>query len=549
MKVIIDFFKGIFGQSGSGSSQVTAEKTVEKPRRQRQRPENRQRPKRDGEKHKGGREKQRQRDRERPPKKAWSLDQFPVEPEEGKTRFHDLDLPLSLMHAIADLDFKFCTPIQAETLPGTLAGKDITGRAQTGTGKTAAFLITILAKVIRNPIKKKRANGTPRALIIAPTRELVIQIAKDCRELSKYAHVRTITIFGGMDYRKQKEKLSKQRIDIMVATPGRLLDFVSQKIINLREVEVMVIDEADRMLDMGFIPAVRKIIRSTPPKEKRQTLLFSATLTPEVTDLASRWTRDAVSVEIEPEQVAVDSVEQIVYIVTYEDKKALLLNLLSKKDVQRAIVFANRRDDTWALAELFDKYGIDCEVLSGDVPQKKRLRTLDSFKAGKIRLLVATDVAGRGIHVDGLDHVINYTLPYDPEDYVHRIGRTGRAGKTGTSISFASEEDAFQIPAIEEFLGQKLPCTTPEDEWLEMPEAPERKPGEIRERRRPQRGRSGSGGGQRGRSGSRNGGGRRRNSGDRQRNDNNKNQNRQRNSGKKKSHKPRKEEGDPSNAG
>ena len=498
MKSFIDFFKGIFGQSGA-KTDATATKEVAEKKQRKPRPDNRQRPNRKNKNQQGQRDRKRRPDRERPPKTPWTLDKFPVEPQEDKTRFHDLDLPLTLMRAIADLEFKYCTPIQAETLPSTLAGKDMTGRAQTGTGKTAAFLITILARIIRNPIKAKRRNGTPRALIIAPTRELVIQIAKDCRELSKYSQAKTITIFGGMDYRKQKEKLSNQRIDIMVATPGRLLDFVSQKIIDLRQVEVMVIDEADRMLDMGFIPAVRKIIRSTPPKDQRQTLLFSATLTPEVTDLASRWTRDAVSVEIEPEQVAVDSVEQIVYIVTYEDKKALLLNLLSKKDVQRAIVFANRRDDTWSLAELFDKYGIDCEVLSGDVPQKKRLRTLDDFKAGKIRLLVATDVAGRGIHVDGLDHVINYTLPYDPEDYVHRIGRTGRAGKTGTSISFASEEDAFQIPAIEEFLGQKLPCTTPDDDWLVMPEAPERKPGEIRERRRPQRGR-----GQGGRGGSRN---------------------------------------------
>jgi ATP-dependent RNA helicase RhlB len=220
------------------------------------------------------------------------------------------------------------------------------------------------------------------------------------------------------------------------------------------------------MLDMGFIPDVRKIIYSTPHKSKRQTLLFSATLTPEVNRLSEQWTRNPVTVEIEPEQVAVDTVQQLVYIVTNEEKLALLYNILTQKNLDRVIVFCNRKDETRRLADLLTRYKINCAILSGDIRQQTRVRTLERFKAGKLRVLVATDVAGRGIHIEGMDHVINYTLPRDPEDYVHRIGRTGRAGSVGTSISFADEDDSFYIPAIEELLGNPLPCNYPEQEWL-----------------------------------------------------------------------------------
>jgi ATP-dependent RNA helicase RhlB len=225
------------------------------------------------------------------------------------------------------------------------------------------------------------------------------------------------------------------------------------------------------MLDMGFIPDVRKIIRSTPPKNERQTLLFSATLTQEITRLASQWTRDPVIVEIEPEQVAVDTVEQIVYIVTVSNKFALLFNIIHQQNLSRVLVFCNRRDEVRSLTEMLTRHGINCDMLSGEVPQKKRIRRLDEFRKGKIQVLVATDVAGRGIHIEGMDHVINYTLPHDPEDYVHRIGRTGRAGATGTSVSFADEKDAFYIPAIEEFIDQKLNCTEPKEDWLIMPKS------------------------------------------------------------------------------
>jgi ATP-dependent RNA helicase RhlB len=413
----------------------------------------------------------------RPPEKAepWNPDSFQVPPMAGKTRFHDLGLPEPVMHAIADLGFQYCTPIQAEILPSTLQGKDATGRAQTGTGKTAAFIITVISQMIHKPASAKRPTGTPRILVLAPTRELVLQIADEARALAKYTPFSVVNVFGGMDYEKQRKQLVIRKADIVVATPGRLLDFKRRKDIDLGHVEVVIIDEADRMLDMGFIPDVRKIIYSTPHKSKRQTLLFSATLTPEVTRLTEQWTRSPVKVEIEPEQVAVDSVDQIVYIVTTDEKYALLYNIIMHKNLERVIVFCNRKDETRRLAELLSRYQINCAILSGDVRQQTRIHTLDKFKAGKIRVLVATDVAGRGIHIEGMDHVINYTLPRDPEDYVHRIGRTGRAGSEGTSISFADEEDSFYIPAIEKLIGNDLPCIYPGEELLaELPPAKRR---------------------------------------------------------------------------
>jgi ATP-dependent RNA helicase RhlB len=407
----------------------------------------------------------------------WRSESFDVSPMEGKSRFHDLGLPEPLMHAIADLGFQYCTPIQAEILPSTLQGKDATGRAQTGTGKTAAFIITVITHMTRKPASAKRPTGTPRILVIAPTRELVLQIADEARALAKYTPFSVVSVFGGMDYEKQRKQLGRQKTDIVVATPGRLLDFKRRKDIDLSQVEIVIIDEADRMLDMGFIPDVRKIIYSTPHKSKRQTLLFSATLTPEVTRLTEQWTRSPVTVEIKPEQVAVDSVEQIVYIVTNEGKHALLYNIITQKNLERVIVFCNRKDETRRLADLLSRYQINCAILSGDVRQNIRIRTLDDFKDGKIRVLVATDVAGRGIHIEGMDHVINYTLPRDPEDYVHRIGRTGRAGAAGTSISFADEEDSFAIPAIEKLIGNELPCIYPAEEWLApLPPPPKGKP-------------------------------------------------------------------------
>jgi len=395
------------------------------------------------------------------------------------------------MRAIFELGYRYCTPIQAEILPSTLSGKDASGRAQTGTGKTAAFLISTFTRLHRSQLKGKRRSGTPRVLILAPTRELVLQIAEEAEAMAKYLDMQIVTIFGGMDYEKQKRQLHGAAIDIVVATPGRLLDFQRHKDLFLTQVEVLIIDEADRMLDMGFIPDVRKIVHSTPPKSKRQTLLFSATLTPEVNHLASQWTRQQVVVEIEPEKVAVDTIDQKVYIVTTDEKFALLYNIITRLNLERVIVFCNRRDETRRLVDRLRRYRINCNLLSGEVSQKQRIKRLDDFRDGRIRVLVATDVAGRGIHIEKMSHVINYTLPRDPEDYVHRIGRTGRAGLTGTSISFACEDDSFYIPAIETFIGNKLTCIQPEEEWSLVPDPP--KEHKRRYPRKPTGGRSGRG--------------------------------------------------------
>ncbi len=399
-------------------------------------------------------------------KVEWDISKFQVQVQEGKTRFHDFNLPNEIMHAIADLGFQYCTPIQKEILTPALLGKDATGRAQTGTGKTAAFLITIFNKFLKDASKLNRRPGVPRALILAPTRELVIQIANDALLLSKYTSISIIEVFGGMDYNKQKIKLRKSPVDVIVATPGRLLDFMQKRDIFLGQVEILVIDEADRMLDMGFIPDVRKIIHSTPPKARRQTLLFSATLSTQVKRLSSSWTTDAINVEITPDKTAGESIEQIVYITSNDEKFNLLYNIITKQNLERIIVFTNRRDEAKGLENMLTKFGIGCKLISGEVDQRLRLKTLNDFKAGSIRVLVATDVAGRGIHVENISHVINYTLPDDPEDYVHRIGRTGRAGALGTSISFASEDDSFNIPAIEKYLGNKLNCIHPPEELI-----------------------------------------------------------------------------------
>ncbi len=397
---------------------------------------------------------------------AWKLEDFVVEPAEGKTRFHDFKLAPELMHAIQDLGFPYCTPIQAQVLGFTLKGRDAIGRAQTGTGKTAAFLISTITQLLETPPPKERYMGEPRALIIAPTRELVVQIAKDALGLAKYTGLNVMSFVGGMDFDKQLKQLESRYCDILVATPGRLLDFNQRGDVHLDMVEVMVLDEADRMLDMGFIPQVRQIIRQTPPKSERQTLLFSATFTDDVMNLAMQWTTDPAIVEIEAQNVASETVEQHVYAVAGSDKYKLLYNLIEQNDWTRVMVFANRKDEVRRIEERLTRDGISAVQMSGDVPQHKRIRALEGFREGKIRVMVATDVAGRGIHVDGISHVINFTLPEVPDDYVHRIGRTGRAGASGTSISFAGEDDAFALPAIEALLGRKISCETPPAELL-----------------------------------------------------------------------------------
>ena len=396
------------------------------------------------------------------------------EANDQKVKFSVFNLVEPLNKAIADLGFEFCTPIQAQSLRYTLEGHDVTGRAQTGTGKTAAFLISIINDFVSNPIEGERFAAEPRALIIAPTRELVMQIANDAQDLCKYAGLHVVTMVGGEDYQKQLRALDRKPVDIVVATPGRLIDFVQNDQIYLGMVEMMVIDEADRMLDMGFIPQVRSIVARTPAKECRQTLLFSATFTPEILELTKRWAMDPVMIEIEPTQVATDTIDQIVYLVTTEDKYKLLYNIISEEGATKVIVFNNRRDQVRKLADSLHRNGISCGLLSGEVAQNKRVHTLEAFREGKLQVLVATDVAGRGLHIDDVSHVINYSLPEEAEDYVHRIGRTGRAGNVGTSISFACEEDSFILPNIEDKLGMKLPCIHPEEHLLAAPPAFER---------------------------------------------------------------------------
>ena len=397
---------------------------------------------------------------------AWDPASYNVPEAEGKKRFTDFNLPSEILHAVADLDFQYCTPIQAQSLEYSLAGKHVAGRAQTGTGKTAAFLIAVLTRYLRTPEKRNLKPGTPRALILAPTRELVIQICKDAEALGRYCgDVRSLAVYGGMDYNRQRRELEDEPVDLLVATPGRLIDFVRNHIVDLRQVDTLVIDEADRMLDMGFIPDVRTIVNRLPDRDHRCTMLYSATLNETVMNLAAMWMRDPVRVEIESDSLATDTVRQLVYIARSEEKFTLLYNHLAKHPGARTIIFCNRKFTTERVCEGLRRRGIPCEMLSGDVNQVKRLKILEAFRAGNVRTVVATDVAGRGIHVDDIQFVVNYDFPYEPEDYVHRIGRTGRAGNTGTAISFADENESFTIPDIEAYINEPLKCIMPE-EWM-----------------------------------------------------------------------------------
>ncbi len=520
--------RGRGGDSRQRQPRREGERNESRPPRQRE-------PRRDGERNDSRPPRQRepqqdrqpQQERERTPPEPevapepWDPASFKVEPKEGFTRFHDLELPETLMHSIADLGFEYCTPIQAQVMPITREGKNVAGRAQTGTGKTAAFLISAFAQFSANPIKGERKVGAPRCLVLAPTRELCVQIMRDAEKLGTHSNFECQAVFGGMDYERQARALRSRPVDVLAATPGRLLDFAQKRVLDLSQVEVLVIDEADRMLDMGFIPDVRRIVGLTPPKQRRQTLLFSATLTDDVMRLASQWMPDPVKIEIEPDQVTADTVKQIVYMVTASQKFTVLVNMIKKRGFKRVLVFANRRDRTERLASELSRYDIHCELLSGAVNQNKRMRVVDGFREGKIDVVVATDVAGRGLHVDDIDLVVNYELPYEPDDYVHRIGRTGRAGNEGTAVSYACEDESFIIPEIEAYLGDTLKCCMPEEELLGQLPRPSQ-PAKRFSTESPDRrgggggGRSGGGGGGRGRpggggrsSGPRGGGGRR----------------------------------------
>ena len=390
---------------------------------------------------------------------AWSMDSFVVEPIEGKKRFHDFNLPSEVMHGIADLGFKYCTEIQALSLEQALAGKNIAGKAQTGSGKTAAFLVAILTRYLRSPENRAKEGGNPRALVIAPTRELVIQICKDADAIGKYTGLRSLAVYGGMDYDRQRKEVLSAPVDLLVATPGRLLDFVKSRVINLSNVDTLVIDEADRMLDMGFIPDVRRIMSYLPPKQKRTTMLYSATLNDAVMRLAMNWMEEPYKAEVESETNATDTVKQVVYVIQAKDKFTVLYNHIALHPDARTIVFCNRKCTTEDVYESLKIRGVNVEMLSGDVNQNKRLKVLDAFRDGEVKIVVATDVAGRGIDVKGLEYVVNFDFPYEAEDYVHRIGRTGRAGSTGIAISFADEYESCQIPDIEKYINEELKCT------------------------------------------------------------------------------------------
>ncbi len=374
------------------------------------------------------------------------------------TLLSDYPIPDEVRWGIAEAGFVFATPIQAKALPISLAGKDVAGQAQTGTGKTAAFLITIFARLLQK--KPAHAPRGPRALVVAPTRELVAQIRADAEVLGPHTGLSTLAVFGGIDYKLQREAV--QRIpDLLVGTPGRLLDYEQQGAVSFRDVEILVIDEADRMFDMGFIKDLRRILRRCPPYHRRQTLLFSATLSVRVMELAYEHTNNAEKVEIEPERVLAHGITELLFHVSSTEKFRLLLGLLEKEGGSRVLIFVNRRTTAADLVRGLSANGYPTRALAGNVPQDRRLKMLEEFKDGRLAVLVATDVASRGLHIEGVSHVINYDLPEDSEDYVHRIGRTGRAGALGTAVSFACDDYVFSLDAIEKRIGRKIPVEWP----------------------------------------------------------------------------------------
>jgi len=372
--------------------------------------------------------------------------------------FNQLPIPEQVLRGITDAGFSTCTPIQEQTLPITLSGTDIAGQAQTGTGKTAAFLITLFTRLLSSS-----ASGKPRALILAPTRELVVQIEADAQLLGAHCGLTIQAIYGGVDYMKQKNALL-DGADIIVGTPGRLIDYLKQKIYSLKYIEVLVIDEADRMFDLGFIADLRFILRKLPPFEKRQNLMFSATLNPRVMELAYEFMNTPTKVSVTPESMTAERVEQSLYHCSRKEKFPLLLGLLRRDGMARTMIFINTKREAEHLHNLLNANGFPCRVISGDVEQRKRMRILDDFKDGSLPILIATDVASRGLHIDGVSHVINYDLPQDCEDYVHRIGRTARAGAEGKAISLADEDGAFYLEAIEEYIRAKVPTEWADDE-------------------------------------------------------------------------------------
>lgn len=374
------------------------------------------------------------------------------------TRFSDFDLPEQLLEGIKESGFEFCTPIQAQAIPLLLEGKDIAGQAQTGTGKTAAFLVATFTHLIRNPPPADRKPKQPLAFMLAPTRELAIQIFNDAKPLNKSCGFKLGITYGGIDYEKQRRQFD-DGVDILIGTPGRLIDYLKQGVFDLRAVEVLVLDEADRMFDLGFIKDLRFLLNRCSKPEKRLSMLFSATLSFRVLELAYVHMNDAQKIEVKTEQVTADRVEQSVFYPANEDKIPLLIGLLQSLKPDRSIVFVNTKKAAENIVAWLEGNDYKVAMLSGDVPQKKRQKLLEEFGSGDRNILVATDVAARGLHIPNVTHVFNFDLPQIAADYVHRIGRTARAGESGHALSFACEDTSFYLPEIEEYLELKLPVS------------------------------------------------------------------------------------------
>jgi ATP-dependent RNA helicase RhlB len=370
--------------------------------------------------------------------------------------YSSFSLPDKLMQGIEDAGFSMCTPIQAETLPVALGGQDVAGQAQTGTGKTAAFLVAVYNHLLTHPPHEKRRQNQPRALILAPTRELAIQIHSDAKTIGRHTGLKAVLAYGGTGYDKQRDEITAG-VDVLIGTPGRLIDYFKQHVYDLKMAQVIVLDEADRMFDLGFIKDIRYLFRRCPPPDKRLGLLFSATLSHRVQELAYEHMNNPVHINVEPEKVTADRVRQVLYHTSNEEKIPLLVGLLSHGDSRRSIVFVNTKRNAERVWSYLEGNGFKSAVLSGDVPQKKRQHLLKEFQEGKLPVLIATDVAARGLHVPDVSHVFNYDLPQDAEDYVHRIGRTARVGKDGDAISFACENFVYSLPEIESYIGHKIP--------------------------------------------------------------------------------------------
>ena len=388
------------------------------------------------------------------------------------------------MQGIREAGFVTATPIQEAALPLALRGKDVAGQSQTGTGKTAAFLISAFTRLLRGPDRPGRPPNAPRVLVIAPTRELVVQIESDARLLGRFTPFRILSVYGGIDYNKQREAL-REGADVLIGTPGRLIDYLKQHVWSPRRVEVLVVDEADRMFDMGFIADLRFILRRLPPHEQRQSFLFSATLSFRVLELTWEFMNNPAQISITPRQKTAERAEQSLYHVGREEKFPLLLGLLKREGGDRILIFSNTREEARRLEDRLTRNRWDARALTGDVDQKKRLRLLNDFKEGRLPVLVATDVASRGLHIEAVSHVVNWDLPEDAEDYVHRIGRTARAGAGGKAISLVDEASALRIEAIEKFIGQKISVEWAEDDLFvaEVMPTPEERRRYAEERR------------------------------------------------------------------